>query len=432
MRRSLVLAGVAAAACAAAGAPLHAQGSSVDSQSACQTARTAGVAMPCDDGSSVWFNPAAMSMNPSAVSLGVALIRTSNEFRFNPDAVPADGISQVDREPETIPVPQAYINYRVNERLAVGLAALAPYGLGLKWPETFEGRFTGYDNSLRGVYIQPTASFQVIPGRLMVGAGVDYVRGSIDVSRRQFGPAALGLGTTEVADVNLAGDGDGWTYHVGGLLRLGEGAYLGARYLGEAEIDLDGDAEFTQVSTGNPLVDAAVGASFPENQGVATQLTFPSQVTVGLGVKVHPRVNLMADFQRTHWSSFDAFDLDFETQGDEVLALGYSDANTFRIGGEVQATDALVVRAGFRYNEAATPRATPLLPEGERNYYNFGLGYRVSRALSADFGFNYINQPDRRGATIAEGPESGVYSSSGMVFGFTLAYRFGGFLNAQP
>ena len=76
--------------------------------------------------------------------------------------------------------------------------------------------------------------------------------------------------------------------------------------------------------------------------------------------------------------------------------------------------------------QAATPRATPFLPEGERNYYSLGLGYRVTEALSTDFAFQYINQPDRAGAVIPEGPRAGVYSATGVIFNFTVAYRFGG------
>ena len=87
---------------------------------------------------------------------------------------------------------------------------------------------------------------------------------------------------------------------------------------------------------------------------------------------------------------------------------------------------ALMVRAGFRWNEAASPRATPFLPEGERNYWSLGLGYKMNDALSFDLSGQYINQPDRAGAVIPEGPRAGIYEANGMVFNFTLAYRFGG------
>ena len=438
MRRSLAIAGAAAVACAAAGTPLHAQGSGVDQQSACMAGRVgAGVAMPCDDGSAVYFNPAGLAQTPSVVSAGAALVRAGSTFRYDQGREPFGSEAVVERPTENVLVPQGYLNFRVNPRLAVGIGALAPYGLGLKWPVcaaatpscggvNFEGRYTGYDNALKGLYIQPTVAYQVIPGRLSLGVGLDYVMADIEVHRRQFGPDSLGLGAAEIADVELGGDGTGFTYNIGGILQLGERASVGVRYLGAAEVDIDGDADFTQVSTGNAGIDAQIAAGLPADQGVSTVMELPGQVGLGVGHRISDRLALMFDFQRTYWSSFDAFPVDFETSADQSLELGYDDTNTFRYAADFAATEALALRAGFRYNEAATPRATPFLPEGERNYYSLGLGYRVTSALSTDFSFQYVDQPDRAGAVIPEGPRAGVYSSTGLVFNFTVAYRFGG------
>ena len=38
-------------------------------------------------------------------------------------------------------VPHGYFVYGVNTRLALGVGAYAPYGLGIKWPHDFAGRF---------------------------------------------------------------------------------------------------------------------------------------------------------------------------------------------------------------------------------------------------------------------------------------------------
>lgn len=435
MRRSLA---VAAVACAAAGAPLHAQGSGVDQQSACMAGRVgAGVALPCDDGSAVYFSPAGLAESPSVFSVGAALIRAGGGFTYDPGMEPGDGTTGIERESGLVPAPQFFVNFRPSERLAVGFGALAPYGLGLEWPvceadeprcgePNFEGRFTGYDNTLRGYYFQPTVAYQAIPGRLSIGAGVDYVHGVIEVHRRQFGPEPVGLGNTEIADVTLKGNGGGLTYHVGGILRLAPGTSVGVRYLGAAEVDIEGDAAFVQVLTGNPGVDALVGAGLPEDQGVSTTIEFPAQLVAGVAHRFTDRLALMFDYQRTYWSSFDQFPVEFEEEAPDTLVLGYGNTSTYRVAADFQATDALALRAGFRYNDAASPRASPFLPEGERNYYTLGLGYRVSPAFSTDFSFQYINQPDRAGPVLPGGPRAGVYSAEGMVFNFTFAYRFGG------
>jgi long-chain fatty acid transport protein len=441
MRRSLVMAGAALAACAAGGTSLHAQGSAVDQHSACMTGRVgAGVASPCDDGSAVFFSPAALASQSGAASLGAILVRSNNVFRYDSTATPPG--QTIERETESIVVPQGYITYRVRENIGVGVGVFAPYGLGLKWPvceveepnctgPNFEGRYTGYDNALRGIYIQPTVAVQVIPDRLSIGVGLDYVMGSITVNQRADAPQ-LGLQGRDVADAKLEGSGTAITGHVGVQLRLSESTSIGARYLHSAKVDLDGDATFRQVSV-SPVVDPLLAPQFVEggplgDQGISSELEFPWHWVVGISHRPTERLNLLLDFQRTGWSTFDELVIDFEnaTAADRTLALGYRDANTVRFGADYQASDALALRAGFRYNTAATPRATPLLPEGERNYYTLGLGYHFTQALSADFALQHIVQPDRRGAVRPGAGTVGIYESNAKVLAFTLAYRFGG------
>jgi long-chain fatty acid transport protein len=445
MKRSLVMAG-AAVACAVAGTPLHAQGSSVDQHSACMTGRVgAGVAMPCDDASAIYFSPAGLAMQRSAFSVGVAIVNSSNTFQYDPAQTTTPDLV-IERQPETIPVPQAFFNYRASDRLAVGVGVYAPYGLGLKWDvcsvETantaactaegnFEGRFTGYDNALRGIYVQPTAAFQLVPGRLSLGAGVAYVRGSIEVNQRAD-VGASGLRGIDVADASLTGEGTGLTFHVGTMARLNQRLSLGVRYLHSAEVDMEGDADFTRISTGNLALDASITPQFVEggplgDQGISTTIEFPSQLVAGLAFRATERLSLLGDYQRTGWKSFDQFDIDFanESATDRVLNLGYQSTNTFRLAADFAATDALSLRAGFRYNEQASPRATPFLPEYERNYYTAGLGYRITQSLGLDLAYQYINQPDRRGSVRPNEPEVGVYTAKGQIFGVTLSYRFG-------
>ena len=438
MKRSLVMAAGAAVACAAAGTPLHAQGSSVDQQSACMTARVGtGVAAPCDDASAVYFSPAALANSPSAVSLGVSLIRSGNEFNYYPYI--ASNARSITREDETRPVPQAFVNVRLNPRLAAGIGVFAPYGSGLKWDvcpvetasavaggcevTSFEGRYTGYDNELRGIYIQPTIAYQVVPNRLSVGVGVDYVMGGIEVNQRLAGPGTLA--NTDIADVTLKGEGSGVTFHAGAMAQLSPRASVGVRYLHSAEVDVDGDATFVQVLTGVGLVDNQIAGAIPASQGVGTTIEYPAQLVGGISVRPLDRLNLMFDIQRTFWESFDKFELDFATQADSELLLNYKNTNTLRLAADFQAAERLNLRAGFRYNEEATPRATPFLPESERNYYTAGIGYRVTNALGLDLAYQYVNQPDRAGSVRPNGPIVGVYSANAQVFGLTLSYRFG-------
>ena len=461
MRRSLVIASAALTAAVLSPASVAAQGSAVITHGSCATSMgAAGVASPCDDGSAILFNPGALATQGSVISAGAALITTEGSFTYDYTG------QTVHRESETTPVPSAYAAFRIGEQWAAGIGVFAPYGLGVEWPLEFEGRYVSYDTQLKNIYIQPTVSYR-INDRFSVGAGVDYVRGDIEINQRadlsrvivpgqSFSFAALGIpDATDFADIKLEGEATSWTFHLGGTAKITDKLNLGVRYLHGVTLEYDGTATFEQVPTGlilaagNPLglpagtpVDNVVGPRFADgqtlgDQGVATELELPSQLVVGLAYQATPRVKLLFDFQRTGWDSFGTSPIDFLDAGaDTVLILDYQNAHTFRFGTDFAATDALDLRFGFIFNTAAERAASvsPLLPEAERNYLTAGLGYRLPMGLRLDAAYQYIDQSDRRGRVrgrdrLTQGPNDlnvGVYSVNAHILSATVAWHFGG------
>lgn len=467
MRRSLVIAGTALVAASLPSAAA-AQGSAVMTHGSCATALgAAGVAAPCDDGSAVLFQPAGLANHRSVLTAGVTGITTSGSFTYDLTR------ERIERESSTTPVPFGYASYNFGGRFAAGIGVFAPYGLGVDWPMEFEGRYVSYDTDLKNIYIQPTLAVRVAPW-LSLGAGLDFVRSSLAINQRvdlseqgvpgqQFNFGALGIPrSTDFADANLEGEGSAITFNLGATIRPSDVLSVGVRYMGEAEVDLDGDATFTPVATGltlaagNPLgapagtpVDALLAAQFADggrlaDQGLSTSLTLPAQFVVGLAITTFESLKVLADYQWTGWDSFDVARIDFSDNGpDSDLILDYQDTNTWRLGADYAASDRLNLRAGFIYNTAAEKDAsvTPLLPENERNYYSAGIGYRLARGLAVDLGYQYVNQADRRGrvrsrtslAQSAEELNAGVYSVDAHVLNLTFSYRFGGSPSpAQP
>jgi long-chain fatty acid transport protein len=452
----------------------------------CETALGgAGVASPCDDGSAILFSPAAIAEQRSVVGAGWTGITTSGSFTYDYTG------ERITRGEETTSVPFGFASVRVGDRLAAGVGVFAPYGLHIDWPvcpvsgprcsnPNFEGRFVSYDTELKNIYLQPTAAYRAAEW-LSLGAGLDVVLASIDLNQRAdlaeqvvvnpaTGQPALHPVTgqpltfanfgiargTDFADAHLEGDGIGVGFHVGATAHLNRRLSLGVRYLHSVEIDYDGTAEFTPVSTGlvlppaNPLglpagtpVDALLQGEFSgegrlTEQGIATTLTLPNQLVVGLAYRPTDQLELLADYQYTGWKSFDAASIDFEGSGpDTELVLDYQNTSTYRLGGELWATDALAFRAGFIYNTAAEKdfSVSPLLPEAERNYYSFGAGYRLASGLVLDAAWQLVDQSDRRGRVRGREPglspaelealNVGVYHAEASVFNVTLSYHFG-------
>jgi len=434
-----------------------AQGSSVFTQSACTSARAGtGAANPCGDGSAVLYNPAGLALRPGAISAGITGIWSQHIFTY-------DGTGQqVERDPRIVPVPQGYATARFGD-FGVGIGVFAPYGGSIDWPESFEGRFVTYDQTLRAIYIQPTAAWAIVPGALSVGGGPTFVRGSIDQSQRTdlsevalpgtaFTFANFGIPRgTEFADVNLAGSGWGTGWHVGMMLEPVDWISVGLRYMHGVTTDMEGDATFRPIATGlvippgspfaAPPFNAPVGAPIDAlvqdafnttlaDQGVQSSVKWPAQAVIGTQIRPVPALSLLFDYHYFRWSSFDRLPIDFQGQGqDTELVLGYNNAEAWRFGAEYGTGDGIRVRAGYIFNTAASPEGgvSPILPEGERNYYSFGLGYRFA-GVQADAFYQHVDQVDRRGRVRSPAPGQdpralniGVYELEAHVFGITLS-----------
>ena len=448
---AIVIAGLAA--------PLAGQGSSVYNQSACASAKGgAVVASPCFDASSIYYNPGALALMPSAASAGLTVVYNTGSFTYDTTGV------EVQRDWAAPVVPQAYASFRFgqDQRFAAGFGVWAPYGLGIEWPEDFEGRFISWKTALRGIYLQPTISWQLIPGKLAIGGGPQIVFGGIELNQNVDAPVAsdtlAGLGVplgTDIATANLAGSGVGFGGQIGLYYTFNERFAIGARYMLPVQVDLDGDADFERVlnpdiilripdetgTTQSVPLDDLVAPRFAEGGALADQsatagLEFPPQAVVGFRFGATPMIAISGDYQWTGWSTFDQISASFENGGNLDLILNYEDTHTFRTGATVEASEALQLRGGFIYNTAASPdeTVTPVLPEAERQLYSVGFGYDFG-AIHADAYYNYVNQADRRGRVRSELPPSiidetadqlnaGVYSSTAHLFGLTLSYVF--------
>lgn len=454
-----------------------AQGSAVYTQSGCMTARNgAGIAAPCQDGSAVYYNPAALAQQNGAASLGVTVIDQSGSFTHDTTA------AEIERVPSSLILPHGWAAWRLSDRIGVGIGLFAPYGMAIDWPVCpvdqprcgtgFEGRFVGYDQTLRGLYLQPTVAYDVIPGRLSLGVGVDLVKGDFEINRRldlapqpiEVAPGVslsfsqLGIAPgTDFADVRVSGDAWGVTGHAGMLLRVTSWISLGARYMHSVELPMEGSADFTQVATA--LTVGPLGSLFPAgtrlddfiaesgifdgegvvaDQDVSATITLPAQAVAGIALQLDPTLRLMFDYQWTQWSAWDTVDVDFEFAPDERLVFDYQDASTLRLAADYVVTDRVLARVGVTHAEAAAGEGgvSPFLPDSDRTFFSGGVHFRASERLSLDVFGMAVNAADRRGRIVerdasltpveAEALDSGVYSSDGQLFGVTVTYHFGG------
>jgi len=451
---------------------LPAQGFGLYEQGTCAMGRAGtGVAAPCADGSAIFFNPAGLAgLKGGRATLGVTLLDVEGGF--------TDDLFQqkTKLDDPLLAIPQVYVAYGVTPKLGVGLGLFAPYGLQTRWSLAFDGRFAGYKNILKSVYVQPTVAYQVAPW-LSLGGGLDVVFGSVELNQRLDladapVPPALGvpLGTvfgqfgiapgTDFADAHLEASKTTVTAHWGGIIKVNDKLSIGARYLMHAKFDYSGTATFSQVPT-NLIVPAdiilpgpppdTIHAGTPVDallqglgifqttlttQAVTTTITNPEQLIFGLAYKPRKDWTLFVDYQFTRWGKrFNTLTINFANPVlKRVLYESYQNTNGIRLAGEWAKDAKWTFRGGYLRHQGAAPAqtVTPLLPEGRRNEFTGGFTVKLSPGFSADVAYQYIKQDDRRGRTrealFNQVPTTllnhGVYEFHAHLFGVSLGYAF--------
>jgi len=429
MRRS-----VRYALCLFAGLPalLGAQGFGIYEQGACSMGRAGtGVAAPCTDGSAIFFNPAGLAgLKGGRATVGLTLLDVEGGF--------TDDIFQhtTKLNDPFLAIPQVYVAYGVTPKLGVGIGLFAPYGLQTRWPLSFDGRFAGYDNILRSVYVQPTVAYQVTPW-LSLGGGFDVVFGKVELNQRLdmatapvpttlipvppgsppvlFGQFGIAPGT-DFADAHLEASKTTVTAHWGAIIKVNDKLSIGGRYLMHAKFNYEGTAQFSQVLTGlrlpadipvtptltlpaGLLIDNFLAAPITSGgldlfntllvtQPVSTTITNPEQVLLGVAYKPRKDWTLFGDYQFTRWGKrFYTLEIDFaDSLLNRVLHERYHNTKGFRVAAEWAKDAKWTLRGGYLYHQGAAPdeTVTPLLPEGKRNECTGGLTVKLASNLTGD------------------------------------------------
>jgi long-chain fatty acid transport protein len=435
----------------------HGQGFGVYEQGACAMSRGgAGVAEPCDDGSAIYVNPAGLTGRKGLVfGSGGTLIFGSGTF--------ASDLGTTTKLDNPVGLaPHIYLRYGVNDKVALGAGVYTPYGLRVRWPLDFGGRFVSYDSLLQTIYVQPTVAYAVTDS-VSIGGGLTVAISSVELNRREdlarvplgsvpgltFG--ALVDGQTDFANTALsASRATGLGANLGMVVNANNRLRIGVRYLTRVTLGYDGTADFTPIAAsfsvtkpnvlglpvGTPL-DAPVSQVLAalQDQNVSTELDMPAQLVVGLSAQVRDKLKLFADYHWVDWSVFDTVVLDFSqpTPPDETLVQNYRDTSAVRLGAEYKVAAALRVSAGYFYNQAAAPdeNVTPLLPEARRNHFTAGFGWNVHPKATIDVAYQFVRHADRRGRIVNPAPgeppttalNSGLYRSRGDLLGITITYR---------
>src|SRR5438445_511915 len=194
----------------------------------------AGAAEAAEDASTIFYNPAGMSLLPAGmqVSGGLALINLSAKFSDSGSAVARGGNNGGDAGSLSA-VPNFYFVTDIARNLKVGVGVSVPFGLKTEYDPGWLGRFQAIKSDIKTLNINPSGSYK-INEMISVGFGLSYQRIDAELTNKVLNPTAIEpLATVKASD-------NSWGYNLGAMFQLAPETRLGVSYRSSIKYHLKG------------------------------------------------------------------------------------------------------------------------------------------------------------------------------------------------
>lgn len=381
-----------------------------------------------DDPSALFHNAGGLAFqNKLDFAVGTTLIYNQKATFDGANPFPGTGASGEQKKQVFYPSHVYYVQ-PLTPTWTFGLGLNDPFGLTTEWehPDTFSGRFLSTKATLRTFDLNPTIAWQASP-TFGIGFGVVGRWSDVELNRRAAVINPFTQSVVEVAKVKLKSDLDtGYGWNIGILHRYNNSFSWGLSYRSKIKVDYQGDGNFSQEPTGNPVLDAVVASRLPFGAAVPikTSIEFPDMASLGAAFALSPSSVLEVDVNWTGWSSFDKLDITFPNNPtlSSSIPQGYKDAYNYRVGYRWNTTSQDQWRFGYVYDETPQPDSSvsPLLPDSDRNGFTVGFGHQGA-TLRTDLSFMYLLF-DKRTTSTNDDNFNGTYKTQALLLGITLGF----------
>ncbi len=370
------------------------------------------------DGSSAYYNPAAMTnIDGDLASLGVHLIVPHAGFddqgSNNPllGGAPLNG-NEGGNGGELATVPNLYLVKGLldDDRLKLGFAVNSPFGLASEWDDGWQGRYHALRSELVLINLNPSVAFEVTPN-LSIGAGVSVIYADAELTNAvDFGTvgfSSLGAETAGMLGLvpqgsdgfaKVTGDDWGVGYNLGAMFTHGD-TQFGVSFRSKVDLTLEGNGTFDVPANAVPLT--GMGA-FTESNAEAS-VSLPETISFDVQHQVNDKLGLAFGAIWTRWSRLQELRVIFENpaQPDSVTELDWNTTWRFAGGANYKVTDSLTLRGGLSYEETPIEEGifrTPRIPDAERFWITAGATYAFNENILLDFGYAHIFFDDAESA----------------------------------
>lgn len=387
----------------------------------------AGSAATAENASTIYYNPAGMTqLKDREFSVGVAAIGPS--FKFSDGGSSTGTLTSTGNGGDAggwAAVPNAYMSWKLNSDLSVGVGFSVPFGLETKYSNPWIGSAQANSFSIETMDLNPSIAYKV-SDTVSVGGGVSYQH--IDAKYKRLAGLASPFSLSEVT-ATLKGDAWGW--NAGALFTVSPATKVGVSYRSTMSYDVTGDI----VVTGPSSALNAAGTS-----GAKASLKLPDTFVLSATNQLNDKWQLLGDISWTGWSSIPKLDL-VRTSGAsngavaQTLVTDFRDTYRVALGANYQYSADMKLRFGLAFDQSPVKGASTRLvslPDNDRTEIATGAQWTLSGGSKLDLGIAYLtiaDSPINNDQTSANpaanrGLVKGNYSGSAWVLGLQYSVPF--------
>jgi len=377
-----------------------------------------------DDGSALFHNVGGLGfLEEKEFTVGTTLIYAVDSSFEGLEPFPGTAASG-ELESSVFYPTHVYYVQPIGEDLNFGFGFNSPFGLATEWkdPAQWSGRYISAEAQLHAFDLNPSLGWRVTD-KLSLGIGAVIRFSTVELDRYVPAVNPFTQGVIDAATVNLKSDFDeGFGWNVGILHRPWDRFSWGLSYRSKVKIDYAGDAEFTQLPTGNAALDAIIAGTLPfgAKLPVETAIDFPALASFGVAVGLSEKALVEVDVNWTSWGDFEELEILFieNPELSSVIPENYDDCFNYRIGLRLD-VGANQWRFGYVFDETPQPEGStgPLLPDADRHGFTVGFGWRDR----FDIAFMYLLF-DERTTTTNYDNFFGTYDTTAWLLGATLKF----------
>ena len=384
-----------------------------------QGASYAGAAAIGEDASTIFFNPAAMTLlSGTQIVVAGHIIKPDASYTdkgsttANLPTSPLSGPNSSTGDAAFIP--NFYYATELDSGVRVGVGVNVPFGLATDYDNGWVGRYHALRSEIQTININPSIAWKATD-TISVGFGVSIQYADLELTNNIDSFAACAnidpslascAGLTNApgvaaqdSSVKLAGDSTELGWNTGILIELDDKSRVGVAYRSAIKHNVKGDATYNLNAGLAPVASGASTASgFKILQDTSIEATaeMPETFSVSYVRDLDSKWTLLADWTWTGWSTLDTVTI-VQAGGipgrEPTLDLEYANSNRYSIGAHFKANDRLIYRGGIAFDETPIRSAestSARIPGNDRTWLSFGVGYAPAADWSLDFGYSHL------------------------------------------